>query len=597
LGAALGYLLSQKSVQKALRDMRPPSVRMEPDEPSVSPPVAAAVMVAEAPVTEAPVVEPPRMPEWEPIPRPTPAYSPVEAPVIEAEAPVVEAPRVEAPEIEAEALVVETPPVETPFTEAFEVEAPVAEAPVVETPVVEPPRMPEWEPTPRPTPAYSPVETPLMEAEASAVEAPSLEEQIVEAPEPEVIVTDEFLEEPLPGAGWEPPAALAVEEKTLEEALPVAPDEFEPYQAAEVERRPVEHREEPPPVAWSESDIEESVVTVEEDVGEFEQAAASSAEQVQPEAPTFDASFFESPVAGAPVAGLPVVEAPAPLESFFEAPVVEAPVADDVSVDVPTVEAGFFEGPVIEAPLAETLETETLETEILEVAPPAAEVLETESARVEVFYEPPIIDVPVVELPVSEPEVLDVHELETPAGELEETEAAFFAEAASVAEVAPVAVEADIISELAPVDDLKARIEETRRRIRQELEQPFVSAGQSEPVDDDWTIAPAMPMVDEEAAIVEPALAEVAESLVADGEGGIDVEFGLEEPVDYDSMKSRIEMTRSRLKAKAFDAMMTGESALLGRDTEDAGKRPKIVPAVDSEVNESIESSLREQED
>jgi len=159
-----------------------------------------------------------------------------------------------------------------------------------------------------------------------------------------------------------------------------------------------------------------------------------------------------------------------------------------------------------------------------------------------------------------------------------------------VAEPAPEA-------EAAPVDDLKARIEETRRRIRQELEQPFVSTSQPGPVDDDWTIAPAMPMVDQEATVAEPALAEVAESLAPVAEGGIDVEMGSEEPVDYDSMKSRIEMTRSRLKAKAFDAMMTGESALLGRDTEDAGKRPKIVPAVDSEVNESIESSLREQED
>ena len=70
-----------------------------------------------------------------------------------------------------------------------------------------------------------------------------------------------------------------------------------------------------------------------------------------------------------------------------------------------------------------------------------------------------------------------------------------------------------------------------------------------------------------------------------------------EEPVDYDSMRSRIEVTRSRLKAKAFDAMMTGEAALLGRDTEDAEHRRKVTPAVDSEVNETIESSLREELD
>ena len=76
----------------------------------------------------------------------------------------------------------------------------------------------------------------------------------------------------------------------------------------------------------------------------------------------------------------------------------------------------------------------------------------------------------------------------------------------------------------------------------------------------------------------------------------VDADAEPEEPVDYDSMRSRIEVTRSRLKAKAFDAMMTGESSLLGRDTEDAEHRKKVVPAVDSEVNETIETSLREEE-
>ena len=68
-----------------------------------------------------------------------------------------------------------------------------------------------------------------------------------------------------------------------------------------------------------------------------------------------------------------------------------------------------------------------------------------------------------------------------------------------------------------------------------------------------------------------------------------------EEPIDYDAMKSRIEMTRSRLKAKAFDAMMSGESALLGRDPANF-ERKKVVPKVDSEVNDTIETSLREEE-
>ena len=85
---------------------------------------------------------------------------------------------------------------------------------------------------------------------------------------------------------------------------------------------------------------------------------------------------------------------------------------------------------------------------------------------------------------------------------------------------------------------------------------------------------------------------------IAGGSAAVEVEENLPEPepVDYDAMRSRIELTRSRLKAKAFDAMMSGESALLGRDPQGA-KRPNIVPAVDSEVNDTIENSLKELED
>ena len=66
--------------------------------------------------------------------------------------------------------------------------------------------------------------------------------------------------------------------------------------------------------------------------------------------------------------------------------------------------------------------------------------------------------------------------------------------------------------------------------------------------------------------------------------------------VDYEAMRGRIEETRSRLKAKAFDAMMTGESALLGRDPEDAGAKLPAPTDVDSEIDETIESTLREEE-
>ncbi len=61
-------------------------------------------------------------------------------------------------------------------------------------------------------------------------------------------------------------------------------------------------------------------------------------------------------------------------------------------------------------------------------------------------------------------------------------------------------------------------------------------------------------------------------------------------------MRRRIEETRARLKAKAFDAMMSGESALLSRDS---GEKP--VPQgddvkLDGELESTIDESLSQEE-
>ena len=57
-------------------------------------------------------------------------------------------------------------------------------------------------------------------------------------------------------------------------------------------------------------------------------------------------------------------------------------------------------------------------------------------------------------------------------------------------------------------------------------------------------------------------------------------------------MRRRIEETRARLKAKAFDAMMSGEAALLARDSgEKPVPRAADVP-VDHEIAETIDESL-----
>ena len=64
---------------------------------------------------------------------------------------------------------------------------------------------------------------------------------------------------------------------------------------------------------------------------------------------------------------------------------------------------------------------------------------------------------------------------------------------------------------------------------------------------------------------------------------------------DYDAMRSRIELTRSRLKAKAFDAMMAGETSLLGRDTEPSSG-PVPFAGFDSEIEQTVDNTLREED-
>lgn len=102
--------------------------------------------------------------------------------------------------------------------------------------------------------------------------------------------------------------------------------------------------------------------------------------------------------------------------------------------------------------------------------------------------------------------------------------------------------------------ELRRRIEETRRRIQEELERPF----------------------------------QVEETDVAVAEGP-------KQPApDYDEIRRRIEETRARLKAKAFDALMSGETILMGRDSTQVRASAPDIHGVDEEVEQSIEQSLKE---
>jgi hypothetical protein len=379
---------------------------------------------------------------------------------------------------------------------------------------------------------------------------------------------------------------------------------------------------------------------------------APVAEPLETEMPVVEVPLVEEPIAASLMADWSVIEG-----AVIEAPAVEAPAVESIESvvsETPTPEAADAEATVIETSVAEralrsdfgwdfspptpvTREVAPI-VEVLAAAQPAVEALpievpiESEPVFVDLPVESPTLEVPVVEAPVFEVPVFEDAAVEVPVVEAF-TVPEVVVEAPAV-EAAPVTepVEAPIA---AVVDDLKARIEETRRRIRRELEQPFISTTPQAPADD-WTIAPVVPSapakIEAEPAIDMARAVEVppaAEELpVVDRGFAIDLEppvapqdpidlglapttaapdtleaaepefeLGTEEPVDYESMRSRIELTRSRLKAKAFDAMMSGESSLLGRESKDAAPRPKYVPPVDSEVNDTIESSLREQEE
>jgi hypothetical protein len=452
-----------------------------------------------------------------------------------------------------------------------------------------------------------------------AVATPQIEAVPAEAPveeEPELGTTapDASAETAAPsGFDWEAilSPALAVPQPAAEEAVgePAAED----ISLAEtVQEAPAETLQ---PAAWTVESAEDWMTAA--SVAETPELEAPTAEAPVPEAPTAETpEVLASPQPAAKSTGwawdfdaAPVAEAPA--EAREESPLVELPVSEPA----PAHEAERSELTVPEAEVSSPTSDTIDEWPDTGWSEPDVEVPGSHSAVAELpVAEPPVVELPVeegesrlVEAPFTESSVMDTPMVEAP------MEVQFEApvEEMSTIEAPPVEamVETAPPAQVAPLDDLKARIEETRRRIRQELEQPFVSPVVASPVEDDWTVAPVLPTASAApepqptpfaSAAPEPQPAPVAavEPLVLAEEPVVsDEPEAEEEPVDYDSMRSRIEVTRSRLKAKAFDAMMTGEAALLGRDTEDAEHRRKVASPVDSEVNDTIETSLREELD
>lgn len=540
LGAALGYLLSQKNLQKAAL----------PDAQG------ALDTVVEPAGAETPLVE---------------REAPVSAVVAVAE--------VETPEATA---------VEESVTEAPAAEASAPEAPAAETPMV-PDYAPIWEPAP------------VAVAEASVERGPIEEELVDEAPAQVAPVEEARAEaEPLPAAAPEVETPVAeIEAPAVEVEAPAAE-----VSTAEVPSEPASWWDtETPPTA-------EVAPIVEAPVAEPPVAAPTDEESQVPDYPPAwepaPVAVVEAPVAEAPVVELSVPEPPV-AEAAPEAPAEELPVVEEVVLLDETEEkvVGVIQDTEPEISLTKEFLDEPLSGANWEAAVPLVEEMDIETVLPVVPDEFPPMEAAEIERPAASEHAEWVtpvwtEELEgiAPAAaedvmvvEVEATQD----EAPAVVDEPPVVVD-ETPAAAVPMDDLKARIEATRLRIRRELEQPFLSEPEAvAPVEDDWTVSPAVSVVEEVVVNEEPEIPEPAEPPAIELEG--DAELAMEEPVDYESMKSRIEQIRSRLKAKAFDAMMSGESALLGRDTEDAAHRRNVATPVDSDVDETIETSLREEED
>lgn len=200
----------------------------------------------------------------------------------------------------------------------------------------------------------------------------------------------------------------------------------------------------------------------------------------------------------------------------------------------------------------------------------------------------------------------------------------------------------------APVD-LESRIEETRRQVEEQLEEPVTAPAKATreeidvaeapeillevetieaPVEENMAVetapeiedTPAVESLETSNAVAEEAVE--TEDATTDEEGeltalGTPVEgeptIGEETPVrtdaeaaaggpvpsqiDRDEMRRRIDETRARLKAKAFDAMISGET-FIEPETEEAVREKKSgsEARIDKDLEEQIDRSLKEED-
>ncbi|MHB0866900.1 MAG: YtxH domain-containing protein [Thermoleophilia bacterium] len=237
---------------------------------------------------------------------------------------------------------------------------------------------------------------------------------------------------------------------------------------------------------------------------------------------------------------------------------------------------------------------------------------------------------PVAEIEEEAPEFV----AETPL-EIEEEAPAFEAEATAEVEEEALEIIAETpleIEEEAPAFEAEAQpeVEEEAPLVVEEeapleVEEPAPAA-----VEPDISPAPPVPVFEAEKTI-SPPVEDISGSTVsginlnqaqreaaareweilkmpAEGEPSLEADLNARETppaetapapsgIDRDEMRRRIDETRARLKAKAFDAMVSGETFVEGETGSPARRQEEAIePGMDQETAEQIDDSLREED-
>ncbi len=302
---------------------------------------------------------------------------------------------------------------------------------------------------------------------------------------------------------------------------------------------------------------------------------------------------WESDVATATVEAPPVVEEALPVVEEPSAPLArdEEDLKPRIEETRAAVETEIAQ-PFVPLPRAEEAVAETaVEEAVVEEAAVEEAAVEEAVAEAEVAVQEPVVEGP--ELP-EEPFVEPAVAATEPVSEDAPAEAAHAwdidYEGAGAAKAVVEEPEADGTAVEAAVEarSEEAQVPAPEPAVEPEPESvvepaPEPAVGPEPVVEPEPEPEPAV----ESEPVVEPATDEAPGEEPPVREGGT---------IDQAEMRRRIEETRARLKAKAFDAMMSGEAALLSRDS---GEKP--VPTgddvdLDAETDSTIDESLSQED-